>query len=127
MAEYEQLAQAQAADPFATTLAKIDRQLTIHDAYDKSQSYLGTAFDFVWRQDENSAKALKNVRERVETAHKNNDVGALEKMQDEVRKSVEKDSKAVKLQSEINFYGGTTAKVASIFVAGPVGWTAAGT
>lgn len=126
MAEFEQLAQAQAADPFANTLAKIDRQLTIHDAYEKSQSYLGTAFDFVWRQDENSHKALKNVRDRVETAHKSNDVGALEKMQDEVRKSLEKDSKAVKLQSEINFYGGTTAKVASIFVAGPVGWTAAG-
>lgn len=90
MAGYEQLAQAQAADPFANTLAKIDRQLTIHDAYDKSQSYLGTAFDFVWRQDENSQKALKNVRERVEVVQKSNDAGALEKMQDEVRKSLEK-------------------------------------
>lgn len=126
MTEFQQLAQAQAADPFANTLSKIDRQLTIHDAYEKSQSYLGTAFDFVWRQDENSLKALKNVRERVEVAQKSNDTGALEKMQDEVRQHLEKDSKAVKLQSEINFYGGTTAKVASIFVAGPVGWTAAG-
>ncbi|MBK9144415.1 MAG: hypothetical protein IPM23_18125 [Candidatus Melainabacteria bacterium] len=57
---------------------------------------------------------------------KKNYPGAPEKMRVDVRRQIEKDGKAVRLQESINFYGDTTLKVAGIFVGGPVGWAATG-
>ncbi|MCA9802970.1 MAG: hypothetical protein KC777_13445 [Cyanobacteria bacterium HKST-UBA02] len=113
-------------DQFKLTLGDIDRQIEAHEKSDHDESYLGKAFDFIWRQDENSLKKLREMRAQVEDLQKKDDVGALEKMQEDVRRQIEKDGKAVKLQENINFYGGTTLKVAGIFVGGPVGWAATG-
>lgn len=118
-------------DQFKLTLSDIDRQMEAHEKSEQSESYLGRAFDFIWRQDENSLEKLREMRARVEDLQKKDlqkkdYPGAPEKMRVDGRRQIEKDGKAVRLQESINFYGDTTLKVAGIFVGGPVGWAATG-
>lgn len=57
-------------DQFKLTLGDIDRQMEAHEKSEQSESYLGRAFDFIWRQDENSLEKLREMRARVEDLQK---------------------------------------------------------
>ncbi len=44
-----------------TALRNLDKEIKDHKKEEKEQSYLGTAFDFIYRKDEKSLKALETL------------------------------------------------------------------
>ena len=109
-----------------TALRNLDKEIKDHRKEEKEQSYLGTAFDFIYRKDEKSLKALEKLNTTAQEALKRGDTAAVEKMTEAVNKQIEEDKRARGWQKDINFYGSTGVKVGAIMLGGPVGWAATG-
>lgn len=108
------------------SLTSLKQEIKDHKQQEKSQSYLGTAFDFLYRKDEKSLVQLELLDKNADAAIKRGDLAAVEKMRQDIDKQVKEDKRVRGVQGDINFYGSTGLKVGAIMLGGPVGWAATG-
>lgn len=108
------------------SLAEMQAEINAHKKQKGDESYLGKAFDFLYRSDDRSLARLEEMNNSAKDALKRGDVAAVEKMSGDIDKQVKEDIRARGLQGDINFYGSTGLKVGAIMVGGPVGWAATG-
>ncbi|MFN8658487.1 MAG: PGDYG domain-containing protein [Candidatus Obscuribacterales bacterium] len=108
----------------AQALVALQQELHGHKQQDDDRSYLGKAFDWVYRSDEKSYSEMERLANKVDASLKNNDFAAVEKMRDEIRQAVEHDQKVLGRQNDIAYFGSTGLKIGALFLGGPLGWGA---
>lgn len=108
------------------SLLSLKQEIRDHKQQENSQSYLGTAFDYLYRKDEKSLAKLELLDKSAEEAIKRGDFKAVEKMRLDIDKQVKEDQRVRGVQGDINFYGSAGVKVGAIMVGGPLGWAATG-
>lgn len=102
----------------------LSEEIRAHKSSDDDRSYLGKAFDWVYRSDEKSFQNMERLQKKVETSLQNNDFAAVERMRDEINQAVRRDQKLLGRQNDIAFFGSTGLKIGALFLAGPLGWGA---
>ncbi|MBP6746082.1 hypothetical protein KA344_12680 [bacterium] len=120
------LASAALSNEAMTALKRLDAEIRDHKKQENEQSYLGSAFDFLYRKDEKSLKALEAMKLTAEDALKKGDLATVEGMTKNVNKQIEEDLRVRGWQKDINFYGSTGVKVGAVMFGGPIGWAATG-
>ena len=115
------LASAALSNEAMTALKRLDAEIRDHKKQENEQSYLGSAFDFLYRKDEKSLKALEAMKLTAEDALKKGDLATVEGMTKNVNKQIEEDLRVRGWQKDINFYGSTGVKVGAVMFGGPIG------
>ncbi len=108
----------------AQALVALQAEINQHRYTDENRSYLGKAFDWMYRSDEKSFKAMEELEQKAIVNLQNGDVDAVEKMRDEVRQAVEKDKSTLKMQGDVSMLGSSGLKIGALFFGGKVGYAA---
>lgn len=126
MADVITTAQAgpQLSNESAQALVALQNEINQHRNADLNRSYLGKAFDYVYRSDENSYKKMEELEKKAIVNMQAGDVDAIEKMRDEVMQAVEKDKTALRWQNDISSLGGAGLKIGALFFGGKIGYAA---
>lgn len=109
------------ADQNDPTLKALRKEIAIHEQSDKSTSYLGKVFDYVYSKDQKSLQELKTLYEDYGQAQVKGNAEEMAAMQKKIQEKIAEDMKNVGFQEEIKQMGSTFTKMMFLFVQGGVG------
>ncbi|MBX9569313.1 MAG: hypothetical protein K2X77_10490 [Candidatus Obscuribacterales bacterium] len=102
-------------------LKALKKEIVFHEQSDKSTSYLGKIFDYVYSKDQKSLQELKTLYEDYGQAQVKGNAEEMAAMQKKIQEKIAEDMKNVGFQEEIKQMGGTFTKMMFLFVQGGVG------
>ena len=114
-------ANKQPADQNDPTLKALRKEIAFHEQSDKSTSYLGKVFDYVYSKDQKSLQELKSLYEDYGQAQVKGNAEEMAAMQKKIQEKIAEDMKHVGFQEEIKQMGSTFTKMMFLFVQGGVG------
>ena len=102
-------------------LKLINKEISAHEAHDKTRSYLAKAFDLVYSPDSKTLKDLKGLSERYSDAIKRGDTAASEQMKQKIEDKIKEDMKAVLDKNTVDQLASNFTKTMFLFLNGTVG------
>ncbi len=105
----------------ASALERLRQEIDLHKRQESSQSYLSRGLGVLYRQDDNSFKALEQLSQEAAKAQKAGDTAALSKAAQQVEAAIKAHREGLSTQSEVTHYASGFLKTAGLFLRGRIG------